>query len=171
MKTTYVTKKLSLSEKEKQTIERKLLKLDKFFTNEAKAAITFTVVREEVTVEVTVMDHGMLFRGERSAIDKMLALDEIIDLLIRQVRKNKTRLTKTLYEDTPDFDPWDEGEDDYNLVRTKEVFLRPMDLDEAIMQMNLLDHNFFMFLDSETDRISVVYRRKDGQYGLIRSEN
>ncbi len=171
MKTTYVTKKLSLSEKEKQTIERKLLKLDKFFTHEAEAAITFTVVREEVTVEVTVMDHGMLFRGERSAVDKMLALDEIIDLLIRQVRKNKTRLTKALYEDAPDFDPWEEGEEDYNLVRTKEVFLRPMDLDEAIMQMNLLDHNFFMFLDSETDRISVVYRRKDGQYGLIRSEN
>ncbi|MBQ7095749.1 MAG: HPF/RaiA family ribosome-associated protein [Clostridia bacterium] len=171
MKTTYVTKKLSLSEKEKQTIERKLLKLDKFFTQEAEAAITFTVVREEVTVEVTVMDHGMLFRGERSAVDKMLALDEIIDLLIRQVRKNKTRLTKALYQDAPDFDPWEEGEEDYNLVRTKEVFLRPMDLDEAIMQMNLLDHNFFMFLDSETDRISVVYRRKDGQYGLIRSEN
>lgn len=105
MKTTYVTKKLSLSEKEKQTIERKLLKLDKFFTHEAEAAITFTVVREEVTVEVTVMDHGMLFRGERSAVDKMLALDEIIDLLIRQVRKNKTRLTKALYQDAPDFDP------------------------------------------------------------------
>ena len=170
MKTTYVTKKLSLSEKEKQTIERKLLKLDKFFTQEAEAAITFTVVREEVTVEVTVMDHGMLFRGERSAVDKMLALDEIIDLLIRQVRKNKTRLTKALYQDAPDFDPWEEGEEDYNLVRTKEVFLRPMDLDEAIMQMNLLDHNFFMFLDSETDRISVVYRRKDGDYGLIQTQ-
>lgn len=171
MKTTYVTKKLSLSEKEKQLVDRKMLKLDKFFTAEAEAAITFTVVREEVTVEVTIKDHGMIFRGERSAIDKMLALDEIIDLLIRQVRKNKTRLSKNLYDEIPDFDPWDEGEDDYNLVRTKEVFLRPMDLDEAIMQMNLLDHNFFMFLDSETDHVSVVYRRKDGQYGLLRSEN
>ena len=171
MKMTYVTKKLTLSDKEKQLVERKMAKLDKFFTEEATAAITFTVMREEVTVEVTVKDHGMIFRGERSAIDKMMALDEIIDLLIRQVRKNKTRLSKTLYEDLPDFDPWEDGEDDFNLVKTKEIFLRPMDLDEAIMQMNLLDHNFFLFLDSETDKVSVVYRRKDGQYGLLRSEN
>ncbi len=171
MKATYVAKKLNLSEKEKQLIERKLLKLDKFFTDEAQAAITFTVIREEVTVEVTIKDHGVIFRGERSAIDKMLALDEIIDLLIRQVRKNKTRLSKSLYEEIPDFDPWEEGEDEFNVVKTKEVFLRPMDLTEAIMQMNLLDHNFFMFLDSETDKVSVAYRRKDGQYGLIRSEN
>ncbi len=171
MKMTYVTKKLSLSDKEKLLVERKMAKLDKFFTEEATAALTFTVAREEVTVEVTVKDHGMIFRGERSAVDKMMALDEIIDLIIRQVRKNKTRLSKTLYEEMPDFDPWDEGEEDYNLVKTKEIFLRPMDLDEAIMQMNLLDHNFFMFLDSETDKVSVVYRRKDGQYGLIRSEN
>lgn len=171
MKTTFVTKKMTLSEKEKQLVEKKLTKLEKFFTDEATAALTFTVVREEVTVEVTVKDHGMLFRGERSAVDKMMALDEIIDLLIRQVRKNKTRLSKSLYAEGPDFDPWEEGEDDFNLVRTKEVFLRPMDLDEAIMQMNLLDHNFFMFLDSETDKVSVVYRRKDGQYGLLRSEN
>ena len=171
MKTTYVTKKLTLSEKEKQLVEKKLTRLDKFFTAEAEAALTFTVVRDEVTVEVTVKDHGMLFRGERTAIDKMMALDEIIDLLIRQVRKNKTRLAKSLYAEEPGFEPWEEGEDDFNLVRTKEVFLRPMDLNEAILQMNLLDHNFFMFLDSETEKVSVVYRRKDGQYGLIRSEN
>ena len=171
MKTTYVTKKMSLSEKEKQLVEKKLSKLNKFFTDEATAALTFTVVREEVTVEVTVKDHGVLFRGERSAVDKMMALDEIIDLLIRQVRKNKTRLSKSLYTEEPDFAPWEDGEDDFNLVRTKEVFLRPMDLDEAIVQMNLLDHNFFMFLDSDTDKISVAYRRKDGQYGLLRSEN
>ncbi len=171
MKLTFVTKKMNLTDKEKLLIERKVTKLDKFFTSEAVAALTFTVVREEVTVEVTVKDHGMLFRGERSAVDKMMALDEIVDLLIRQVRKNKTRLTKSLYDTAPDFDAWDEGEEDFHLVRTKEVFLRPMDLDEAIMQMNLLDHNFFMFLDSDTDKVSVAYRRKDGQYGLLRSEN
>jgi len=171
MKTTYVTKKMSLSDKEKQLIEKKMAKLSKFFTDDATAVIAFTVVREEVTVEVTVKDHGMLFRGERSEVDKMMALDEIIDLLIRQVRKNKTRLTKSLYDTAPDFEPWDEGEEEFNLVRTKEVFLHPMDLDEAIMQMNLLDHSFFMFLDSDTDKVSVTYRRKDGQYGLLRSEN
>ena len=171
MKATYVAKKLNLSENEKKIIERKLQKLDKFFTDDAEAAITFTVIREEVTVEVTIKDHGVIFRGERSAVDKMLALDEIVDLLIRQVRKNKTRLSKSLYDEMPDFDPWEDGEDEFNVVKTKEVFLRPMDLTEAIMQMNLLDHNFFMFLDSETDKVSVAYRRKDGQYGLIRSEN
>ncbi len=172
MKTTYVTKKINLSDQEKLLIEKKLQKLDKFFTGDASATLTFTVVREEVTVEVTVADRGLLFRGERSAIDKMMALDEIIDLLIRQVRKNKTRLSKNIAPDAaPTYDPWEEGEEDYHLVRTKEIFLRPMDLEEAIMQMNLLDHNFFMFLDSDTDKISVVYRRKDGQYGMIRSEN
>ncbi len=171
MKTTFVTKKLSLSEQEKLLVEKKMAKLNKFFTDEATAAITFTVIREEVTVEVTVKDHGMIFRGERSAVDKMMALDEIIDLLIRQVRKNKTRLSRNMYDTMPDFEPWDEGEEDYNLVRTKEVLLRPMDLDEAIMQMNLLDHNFFLFLDSESERVCVVYRRKDGQYGLLRSES
>ena len=76
MKTTYVTKKMSLSEKEKQLVEKKLSKLNKFFTDEATAALTFTVVREEVTVEVTVKDHGVLFRGERSAVDKMMALEQ-----------------------------------------------------------------------------------------------
>lgn len=171
MKATYVAKKLNLSENEKQIIERKLRKLDKFFTDDAEVTITFSVIREEVTVEVTIKDHGVIFRGERSAVDKMLALDEIVDLLIRQVRKNKTRLSKSLYEEAPDFDPWEDGEDEFNVVKTKEVFLRPMDLTEAIMQMNLLDHNFFMFLDSETEKVSVAYRRKDGQYGLIRSEN
>ena len=171
MKTTFVTKKLSLSEQEKLLVEKKMAKLNKFFTDEATAAITFTVIREEVTVEVTVKDHGMIFRGERSAVDKMMALDEIIDLLIRQVRKTKTRLSRNMYDTMPDFEPWDEGEEDYNLVRTKEVLLRPMDLDEAIMQMNLLDHNFFLFLDSESERVCVVYRRKDGQYGLLRSES
>lgn len=171
MKTTYVTRKLTLSDREKEQAEKKLQKLQKFFTEQAEAVLTFTVVREEVTVEVTVKDHGVLFRGERTAVDKMQALDEIIDLLIRQVRKNKTRLAKALYETEPDFEPWEDGEEHYNLVRTKEIFLRPMDLDEAIMQMNLLDHNFFMFLDSDTEKVSVVYRRKDGQYGLLRSEN
>ena len=170
MKMTYVAKKLSLSDQEKLLIEKKMAKLNKFFTDDATAAITFTVVREEVTVEVTIKDRGVLFRGERSAVDKMMAIDEIIDLLIRQVRKNKTRLSRNLYDEALDFEAWEDGEDDYNLVRTKDVLLRPMDLDEAIMQMNLLDHNFFMFLDSESERICVVYRRKDGQYGLLRSE-
>ena len=82
MKTTYVTKKLNLSEKEKQTIEKKFLKLNKFFTDDAAATLTFTVVREEVTVEITIKDRGLLFRGERTAIDKMMAIDEIIDLLV-----------------------------------------------------------------------------------------
>ncbi|MBR6793475.1 MAG: ribosome-associated translation inhibitor RaiA, partial [Clostridia bacterium] len=106
MKTTYVTKKVNLSDKERQLVEKKLTRLDKFFTSDAEAALTFTVVRDEVTVEVTVKDHGMLFRGERTAIDKMMALDEIIDLLIRQVRKNKTRLSKSLYAEDPGFEPW-----------------------------------------------------------------
>lgn len=170
MKINYVTKKMTLSDREREQIERKLTKLNKFFTDQAEAAITFTVIREEVTVEVTIRDHGMIFRGERSAVDKMMALEEIIDLLIRQVRKNKTRLTKTLHEALPEVEPWDEGEDRFNLVRTKDVALAPMDLDEAIMQMNLLDHNFFMFKESDSDRVCVVYRRKDGQYGLLRSE-
>ncbi len=171
MKQTYVAKKMNLSDKEKLLIEKKLAKLNKFFSDAAEATVTFTVVREEVTAEITIKDHGVLFRGERRALDKMMAVDEIIDLLIRQVRKNKTRLAKRIYEDLPDFEPWDEGEEEFHLVRTKEVFLQPMDLNEAILQMNLLDHNFFIFLDSETEKASVVYRRKDGQYGLIRSEN
>lgn len=168
MKTTYVTKKTGTTEKEKQLIEKKLCRLDKFFTGEADAVVTMTGVREQVRVEITVKDRGMLFRGERSATDKLTAVDEIVDLLIRQVRKNKTRLTKRTAEPQPDFEPWDEGEDEFPLVRTKELSLRPMSLEEAIMQMNLLGHNFFMFRDSETERTCVVYLRNDGGYGLLR---
>lgn len=98
------------------------------------------------------------------------ALDRCADSLVRQIRKNKTRVEKKLRKDA--FDAYDaidvfDAEDNYDVVRSKQINLKPESVDEAILQMNLLDHQFYMFLNCENDKICVVYSRKDGGYGLI----
>ena len=100
----------------------------------------------------------------------MAKSSKMFSALLEALPKVSGNVTITLYETEPDFEPWEDGEDDYSLVRTKEVFLRPMDLDEAIMQMNLLGHEFFVFRNDQTEEICVVYKRHDGDYGLIEDE-
>ena len=143
----------------------------RFFGEEAEAKITATVEKSAKIVEITVAHGGMIFRAEERAEDMEDALDGCVDSLVRQIRKNKTRVEKRLrsgaFDAYTDMEPVSE-ELDFDVVRTKKIPLnKPQDVDEAILQMNLLDHDFYVFRNSDDDSISIVYHRKNGGYGLI----
>ena len=120
-------------------------------------------------VEITIKNNNYIFRAEKSAVDKLDALDDAVDTIIRQIRKNKTRLEKKLTQGLVDFQT-EEEEEQFDVVKYKKFNLKPMDVTEAILQMNLLGHTFFMYRDAQTNDVNVVYRRKDGNYAVLESE-
>ena len=171
MKIVFNLRKVDVSDKDTKLIEKKLTRLDKFFSDSSIATITVSKTRENTNVEVTVAEKGMFFRAERHGKSLTACVDEIIDLLVRQIRKNKTRLEKRLYQGAPmNFDNEFVDEEEYNIVKSKSVYLKPMDQEEAILEMNMLGHSFFMFLNEDTHKVCVVYRRHDGDYGLLEAE-
>lgn len=153
--------------------ERLSGKLDKFFTDEAKAKITLSPIKDKVNLELTVTYNGMIFRAEQSADEKNDALDACIDKIIRQIRKNKTRLAKQLRDETftDKFDDIADEQVDYTVIRRKSFELRPMSVEEAILQMNMLGHTFFMFKNAETGAVNVVYKRADENYAVLEPSN
>ena len=171
MKITIVGRQLNVFEDTKAMIEKKLAKLDKFFKDgTAEAVVTLSRKRNTSTLEVTINASGTLFRSEVDADDFRVAMDETIDRIERQIRKNKTRLAKKLRETAfiPEPLPEEEVEEDPGLIiRTKQFEYQPMTAEEAILQMNLIGHSFYAFTDSETGDVCVVYKRKAGSYGLI----
>ena len=169
MKTTITGRKVTLKDSFKERVDRKLEKVSRFFSPEAEAAVTVHVEKGRQTVEVTIRDAGMIFRAEETAPDMLDALEKVMDVLIRQIRKNKTRLEKRMKESDFSILPYDEEPDElpYDVVKSKRFSLKPMSVDEAILQMNLLEHIFFVFLNMDTGLVNVVYRRNDGNYGLI----
>ncbi len=171
MKITIVGRQLNVFEDTKAMIEKKLAKLDKFFREgTAEAVVTLSRKRNTSTLEVTINASGTLFRSEVDADDFRFAMDETIDRIERQIRKNKTRLAKRLRETTfiPETLSEEVAEEDPGLIiRTKQFEYQPMTAEEAIMQMNLLGHSFYVYNDADTGDTCVVYTRKDGTYGLI----
>ena len=169
MKITIVGRQMNVWDSTKEMAEKKLARLDKYFGSEASATVTFSCKRERDSVEITIHDANTIFRAEVDDTSFQNAMDRCVEIIDRQIRKNKTRLEKRSKEGefiVPDFsDVLDE--DPEFIVRTKEFERFPMSVEEAIMQMNLLGHQFFVFFNDETSGISVVYRRKDGSYGLI----
>ncbi len=170
MKITVIGRKCTPRDSFRERAEKRLKKVEKFFGAEAEAKITATVEKNEQIVEVTIYHDGMIFRSQERAVNMNDALDRCADSIVRQIRKNKTKVEKKLrsgafdaYEAIDVFEP----EDDYSVIRSKEITLKPQSVEEAILQMNLLDHQFYVFLDSATEKICVVYARKDGGYGLI----
>lgn len=149
--------------------ERISSKLDKFFGDNAGAKLTLSTVKNRIILELTVTYDGMIFRAEQSAEDKNDALDACIDKIIRQIRKNKTKLAKQLRDDTfnSKIEPVDDEQTDYTVIRRKKFELRPMSIDEAILQMNMLGHTFFMFKNAETGDVNVVYKRSDDNYAVL----
>ncbi len=174
MKITITGRKCSPRESFKDHAEKKLAKIEKFFGAEAEAKITVTVEKSSQTVEITVANGGMIFRAQERAENMNEALDKCVETLIRQIRKNKTRLEKKLRAGSFDsFAQADEAvseEVEFELVRRKTVSLKPQSVEEAILQMNLVGHQFYVFLDDASGDISVVYKRNDGGYGLITPE-
>lgn len=169
MNITIIGRKCNPREDFRSKAEKRLLKVEKLFGEDALAKVTATVEKNYQAVEVTVNKDGMIFRAEERADNINDALDECVDSLIRQIRKNKTRLEKKLRASVLDefVIPNIEEESEFDLIREKTVALKPQSVEEAILQMNLLGHQFYMFLNAETDTINVVYGRKDSGYGLI----
>ena len=178
MKINVIGRQLNVYDDTKAMIEEKLAKLDKYFDDEASATATLTHKRNLATLEITIKASNTLFRSEVDAESFRDALDKSIDNIERQIRKNKTKLRKKLREGViPDADvaaaaiAGDEPEEPDIIIRTKKFEYTPMSPEEAIMQMNLIGHTFFVFNDSVTEKTCVVYKRKDGNYGLIEPEN
>lgn len=170
MKVTINARKVAVDQKLADHIEKKLVKFDKYFPGEAAAAVKLSRIRENERVEVTIQQGSMLFRSEDENTTFMNALDCCIDAIERQIRKNKTRLAKRMRENIriPEYEgALTEEEDGAFQIRRKHFALKPMTPEEAILQMNLLAHTFFMFDNTEAGSVCVVYKRKDGDYGII----
>ncbi|HHW92865.1 MAG TPA: ribosome-associated translation inhibitor RaiA [Firmicutes bacterium] len=152
-------------------VEKKLSKLERYFENITEATATLSVEKERHIVEVTVpLNGGMLLRGEEETQDMYASVDLVLEKLERQIEKYKTKIARKIKNGslldlapTPEHSPGAEP----RLVRTKRFAIKPMPVDEAILQMNLLGHDFFVFSNAETEEVNVVYRRRDGNYGLI----
>ncbi len=171
MKTTINARQMNVTEDLKQAAEKKLRKFDKFFPGEAEANVVFSRLREKECLEVTISYGGTLFRAEQRADTFLNALDECVEAIERQIRKNKTKIERRYRETSYPFVP-DEVEaeplpDDDPVIRIKTFPLKPMPPEEAILRMDLLGHNFFVFKDSETGETCVVYKRHGDTYGMI----
>lgn len=157
---------------------KRLGKLDKHFDETTDVQVVLSVIRDNHIVEVTVNLNGLILRGEESTADMYASIDMVVDKLERQVKKYKTRMNRSLRqrgmrvisEKLAATEAEERAEEEPLLVKTKRFPLKPMNVEEAILQMDLLGHNFFVFANSDNDSISVVYRRNDGNYGLIEPE-
>ena len=178
MKFVFTDKKVNIPNYIHNYAEKKVGKLDRYFKEDATAAITFSIEKDRNQVEVTIRSSGTIFRVSESSSDMRASIDAAVASLERQFRKNKSRLEKRLrqgaFERTIDeaevasFVPDGPEEGEYRIVRTKTFPIKPMTQEEAILQMNLLEHEFFVFRNAEArDAFTVVYRRKNGGYGLI----
>ena len=174
MKFQYSEKRVKLPGNVHQYAEKKVMKLARFFDEDAEALITFSVEKNRNIVELTVHGAGTWFRAKESTSDMFASIDAAIGTIEGQIRKNKTRLARRLKQDAfvrsveeTSFVPEAE-EEDLSIVRIKKFPIKPMRREEAVLQMNLLEHNFFAFRDEDNGgAFAVVYKRNDGGYGLI----
>ena len=166
MNTSYIGRKITLPDAFKEKADARLKKLDKFF-DDAEAEVKVSAQKDTATVELTIRADGIVYRAENSDTDKLDALDAAVDTIIRRIRRNKTRLQKKVKASA--FDAYEVPSEEYShdVVREKTVPLRPMTIDEAITQMTLLGHSFFMFENAESGIVNVVYRRSDSGYGVL----
>ena len=174
MKFQYSEKKVKLPGNVHAYAEKKVMKLARFFEEDAEALVVFSVEKNRNNVELTVRGADTLFRAHESTSNMFASIDAAVGTIEGQIRKNKTRLARRLRQDAftrtaeeTSFAP-EEPEDELKIVRIKQFHMRPMRREEAIMQMNLLNHSFFAFRDEDNGGcFAVVYRRNDGGYGLI----
>ena len=168
MKFVYVGKEVA-SDSLKARAEKKLNKLDRYFNREAEALIRFRQQRGGRNIaEITVSVDGLILRAEENSNDMYLSIDRAVDKLESQIRRYRTKMGKHLREaraEAPVEPVYEEAS--FDVVRTKRFSVKPMDVDDAITQMELLGHDFFLFMNAENDTLNVLYRRNDGTYGLL----
>lgn len=178
MKVKVVSKNIEVTPALREMIEKKISKLDKYFDPNIEAKATLSVQKNSQKVEVTIPFNGVVLRVEESTEDMYKSIDMVAEKLQRQIRKQKTKLSRKNSVGSlryPDFYPFD-LKDDYvdddqsKVVKVKNFNVKPMSEEEAILQMELVGHNFFVYQDSKSNRVNVMYKRKDGNYGLIEPE-
>lgn len=169
MTTKIITKKFTLTDDVKAKIQKKLKKLDKFFPSETEVTVALASQKYGERVEITIYRDGSIFRAEEADKDYLCALDKAVDVIERQIRKNRTRLAKKIHIQKDFFtnEQNSEAEDEMKISKVKKFNLLPMSVEEAILQMNLLSHEFFLFRNAENGNLNVVYKRKENNYGLI----
>ena len=160
----------------KDNIERKLGKLERYFTPDTEITVTLSVEKERQKIEVTIPVKGDIIRSEQESTDMYVSIDFVEEVIERQLRKYKNKLVakhqaggnfnQTFVESEDEV----AGSDEIHIVRTKRFGIKPMFPEDACMQMDLLGHNFFVFSNAETEEVNVVYKRKDGSFGLIEPE-
>lgn len=175
MKVTAIGRKVKLRDNFKELAAKKLSRFDRIFDEDAEAKVVVTLEKNRQTVEITISSRGMIYRAESTLKEMNAALDEAIDSLSSQIRRNRGRLSRRLRTtEEPELfgeqtSP-EETEEDFQPVRIKRFSVKPMSVEEAVLQMELLEHQFFLFRNVENGEINVVYRRKDGGFGLLEPE-
>ena len=174
MKFQFSEKKVRLPQNVHAYAEKKVMKLARYFEEDAEALIVFSVEKDRNKAELTVHGAGTWFRASESTSDMFASIDAAVGTIEGQIRKNKTRLARRLRQDafsrTVEATSFaqDVPEDELNIVKIKSFHFKPMTREEAVLQMNLLEHNFFAFRDEDNGgSFAVVYRRNDGGFGLI----
>lgn len=169
-------KNIELTEALKDYAEEKIGKIERYFEDDTviEAQISLDVEKERHIVEVTVFVDGLILRGEEETGDMYASIDGVIEKLERQIRKYKTKIQRRLKERKRDFKKKvieernsTDDENEPKIVRTKRFAIKPMPVEEAVMQMDLLHHDFYVFSNAKTEEVNVVYKRNDGNYGLI----
>ena len=174
MKFVYASKDMQISESLKARVEKKLGKLSRYFREEPDATIRFKVQKgARNIVEITVNAGGIILRAEESSNDMYLSIDHAVDKLESQIRRHRTKIEKRIREaelepvimEAPVYE-----EQNYDIVRVKKFSIKPMGIEDAITQMELLGHDFFLFMNEEDETMNVLYRRNDGSYGLLKPD-
>ncbi len=176
MKINIVGRKVNLRDNFRNLVERKLSKFDRIFDEDAEATVTVTVEKNRQKVEIAIKQRGMIYRAEATELEMNDALDTVVNALTTQIRRHKNRLASSkkvksgidfgVFEEYIEI-PDEEEDDDITVTKTKRFFVSVMTPDEAILQMNMLGHEFFMFRDDASGEVNVVYRRSNGEYGLL----
>ena len=179
MKFTFTEKKVNLPKSLHNYAEKKVGKLERYFKTDSEANLVFSVEKDRNKVELTIRSGSTILRVAECTSDMFASVDAAVTSMERQLRKHKTRLEKrlrqdaferTVAEEVSTFVPDVVEEGEFEVVRTKKFSIKPMTVDEAILQMNLLGHSFYAFKDEDGGALAVVYKRNDGGYGLIEDE-
>ena len=175
MKVTVIAKNMELTDALKEIVQKKISKLEKYFEANVEAKATLSVQKNRQIIEVTIPFNGVILRGEEATSDMYKSLDLVEDKLERQIRKQKTRLSRKhggslRFGEINNIDIKASEEDEGKLVKVKKFGVKPMNSEEAILQMDLLGHNFFVYQDADSNKVNVIYKRKDGDYGLLEPE-
>ena len=165
--------KVEITDSMKEYVKEKLTKLDKYYTDDLKATVLVKIRNYTQKVEVTIPLKTLILRAEEESSDFYSAVDLVVNKLERQIRKNKTKLKKKEKSGIKEFNMeeiLDIPDEEEKEVKRKKIDIKPMNLEEAILQMELLGHNFYMYKDSDLNSVSLVYKRKNGGYGVIETE-